>query len=577
MPWSDPKSWPNGQVPRSGTEVIVSGRTILLDADVEVAGVAIASDGGLVFDPGRSVTMTSTKNVIVQGLFQQCPASPDVHHTIRFAGIDESKVVGGGIVPLATDVGLWFVGDAQVHVCGSMKAPWLRAAGDVPEGDATFELETAPVGWQLGDDIVICPTEHPSVGEASWSGFDTGKVKSITGTTLVLDTPTSRPHPKVNNTWTAEVLNLTRNVHVEGEQGKRAHIFAHCNAPITFEYVEGRYLGVPRFAAGSVSNNGRYGLHLHHMGDAARGSKCRGNVMRECENHAFVPHHSHGVDMEGSIAYDTAEDAFWWDASGTGAANKDQPQVFDPTHDCSWRFTVAAKTRGESEPDYAGHILGVGQGNDVSGSVAVGVQAKKLSAGALWPAVRSKADPLPNMGIWKFQDYIAHNNRIYGLRVWQNDDDVHPVGPGVVCYHNGLEGIRHGAYANRYHYKGVYCYGNGGEAAVEANALSKKQPGGQMIYEDMVLDGAGVQRHAWRTGHHNPEVPPNAPVIVRNCIMRNFTGPRILIEPENQPDVIEFIKVEPPLTEADFEIKARIKGTLIKVTNKTGAPFEIRL
>ncbi len=578
LPWSDPKSWPNNQVPAPNSPVVISGRTIVLDTNVSVAGLTVEPSGGLVFDPNRSVTLTSTHNVITSGLWRSRPASPSIHHRLKFMGILESKFVGGGLNPVASDVGFWVMGPARLDVSGSVKTPWLRAAGSIAAGTDTITLESAPAGWQVGDDIVICPTEAPTVGTPFYTGFDTGKVKSISGTTLVIDTLTARAHPKVNNLWSAEVLNLTRNVHVEGEVGKRSHIFIRGERPFTFEYVEGRYLGVPRFSVGTVSNNGRYGIHIHHMEDASRGSMNRGCVMRDGENHAYAPHLSHGIDQSYCIAYNTAEEAFWWDPSGGGASSgPDDPQPFDPTHDCSWRFTVAARTRGETEPDHAGHSLGVGKGNDVSGAVAVGMQAGKLSAGALWPAVRSKADPLPNMGIWKFENYIAHNNRAYGLRVWQNDDDVHPVGPGVACYHNGLEGVRHGAYANRYHYRGVVCYGNGGLAALESNALSKRQPGGQMIFEDLVLDGAGRQAHAFRTGHHNPDVPPNAPVVVRNCIMRNCTGPRILIEPENQPDVITFQNIEPPLTKADIKIAASIKGTIIRVENKTGAPFEVRV
>ena len=63
---------------------------------------------------------------------------------------------------------------------------------------------------------------------------------------------------------------------------------------------------------------GRYALHLHMMGEGARGTIVRGVALVDSRGKGFVPHASHGVTMIDNVAVNSWVEAFWWDrADGT--------------------------------------------------------------------------------------------------------------------------------------------------------------------------------------------------------------------------------------------------------------------
>ena len=47
---------------------------------------------------------------------------------------------------------------------------------------------------------------------------------------------------KIDHTFTAEVLNLSRNVRIEGTQGGRTHILIHSMQPQTIRYASMRWV-----------------------------------------------------------------------------------------------------------------------------------------------------------------------------------------------------------------------------------------------------------------------------------------------------------------------------------------------
>ena len=166
--WSDPAVWSSGEAPGANDIVTVrGGHTVTLDvATAAAAGLTIEPNGALVFSPDLGVTLETTRNVVVEGRLVMRPATAAVVHLLRFVGIDESKFVGGGMAVRDSDVGLWVVGAGVVDAVGAPKAGWTRVAAPVPAGTTSITLEQPPVGWAVGDEIVIAPTEAPSVGNA---------------------------------------------------------------------------------------------------------------------------------------------------------------------------------------------------------------------------------------------------------------------------------------------------------------------------------------------------------------------------------------------------------------------------
>ena len=73
-------------------------------------GYTIKAGQVVELDPDRSTTVEAAGNIIVYGTLRMRPRTGDVTHTLRFVRVKESAFVGGGMVPLSSDVGLWIIG-----------------------------------------------------------------------------------------------------------------------------------------------------------------------------------------------------------------------------------------------------------------------------------------------------------------------------------------------------------------------------------------------------------------------------------------------------------------------------------
>jgi hypothetical protein len=503
--WGDPSTW-GGRLPRKSDLVIISHR-VVLDRRVRVAGVIIRPGGHLLFHPKRRATLASTGNVVVLGRLTMQTKRPGSVHRLVFKGIRESRFKGGGHHLVPSDVGLWVMERGRLRLEGAPKLAWTRAVGPIESGMSSIELQDDPVGWAVGDTLAITPTVSPSKG--SHVAYDEATITSIAGRTIALSTPVSVPHPSVElrqgTVATAEVLNLTRTVRIEGTPRGRPHILIHSRKPQRITNVQIQHVG-PRKKKGqdTMPVPGRYGLHFHHCRDGSRGSVVQGVVVRDAGNHAFVPHRSHGVSFVDCISHNTVEDAYWWDDG-------------DITNDTLWENCVASLVKVGSEP-YArsGFLLGAGTGNVCRRCVAVGVESPSTGSGFQWP---SKANQKPN--VWVFEDCLAHNNVANGIFVWQNDPHHHLVSR-FVAYYNGSFGVLHGAYSNRYEYVDLLLYGNL-DGAIELRANTPNEGDhpyqGPIILRRVYADGAGLASWGVQSTDHN--APPGQSTLLEDC---TFTG-----------------------------------------------------
>jgi len=472
--WSDPATW-GGQVPGHRDVARVRGR-VVLDTDARVAGVRIEPGGALVFQPHASRTLRTTGNVVVYGKLVMKPAGPAVVHRIVFLGVDEERFVGGGHDVLKTDVGLWVMHHARIDLSGAPKRAWARAATSLSEGATTISLDSAPEGWLAGDEVAIAPTAPP--GETHHRDFHVARVASISGNSVTLDAPLAHDHPIATSadgrSFAPEVLNLTRNVRIEGTRKGRAHVFIHAHLPQSIRYASVRYAG-PRRRRGEFSKSvlGRYGIHFHHSYDGSRTSVVEGTVVRDCGNHCFVPHTSHGIRFAQCIAFDALESPFWWDEG-------------DITNDTLWEDCISARVEADDQTvshDLTGFFLGRGPGNTARRCTAVGVGGRLTASGYQWP-------PEPANGVWTFQDCIAHNNAADGIFVWQRTGGVNKI-ERFTGYHNGKAGIEHGSFKNSFSYSDSLLLGNAA-AHVILHANSAVTDGAGLAFSSVMMDGGSV-------------------------------------------------------------------------------------
>lgn len=579
--WSDPTVWNTGKVPVDGDRAIISHEVTYDKNNSQVTGVHVRSGGALVFNPNAPAVLQTNANVLVEGTLRMKPAGPVIYHTLRFINVNEERFVGGGMDPIESDVGLWVMGSGQLDVAGSAKTAWTRLSSSAPAGTTKITLEVAPQNWQVGDELVIAPTQPND-----YKGFDGARVSSVSGNTVTLDRPIGTSHPKVANRWGAEVMNLTRNVRIEGtgEGGSndpvkngRVHVFIRSTKPQSILYATFRYTG-PR--PNYVSKNrpvgaeqkwpspmdifGRYALHFHHSGDGSQGSTVEGTVIRDAGNHAYVPHTSHGITFRSTISYNTTHDAYWWDGPrlkpGGNLSNWREYQLeAEITNKTLIENAIAAKVRsGSNIARLSGFELGKGSGNVVRNSVAVGVQESQESNGFEWPEAHE--------GLWGFTGNVAHNNAKNGILSWQNTDRPHAI-RNFTAYHNE-NGIRHGAYTNNYTYSGGVLYGNS-RTGILLDAVA--QTDGKILFENYVVDGGGVGASGIETTSHRAS--RNSPTVISNFTFQGgFTGKAAVYFKtggENW-DRIDFIN--PVFVSGNQFYRERlVEGSVIRVQNGTAA------
>ena len=499
--WSDAATW-GGRVPAAtDAPVIAVGNTVLAEVNASVAGMQVA--GTLIVDPSRSVTIQSTKNILVTGLLQMQAPKPTIIQAIHFTGINENNFAGGGMDMINSDIGLWVMQSGRLQLQGKEKTSWTNATGAIVAGATTITVKDA-TGWQVGDELVITPTAMEA------RNVDVRTITAIKGNTIFLNTATTA-HPLINNQWTAEVGNLTRNVRIEGMATGHSHIFIRSTVPQHIQHVAFRYLGPRKDQGGTAVKEqvqGRYGLHFHHCNDGSDGSIVEGCVMRDIDNHAYVPHVSHGIAMVHNIAYNCMDAPFWWDLP-------------DATHRTTWTHNLVVSpkffqgalsldTKGAPTFGTHGFVLSMGDDNRCDSNVVAGQQGlETVTAAYDW-------EEMPIESAWIFKGNIVHNSDC-GIRSWQNNGKNHVLEQTTV--YNCKLGVNHGAYVNNYTYLGGSIY----NSVFEDHAAGGEN--GVRI-ENMILDGAGQVPYPFIM----VEGPAKGtrPVLLRNCTIKGGAKGAIL-------------------------------------------------
>jgi hypothetical protein len=487
--------------PGSGNVVI--DKPVVLDMDATVTGLTVTASGRLTFDNTKNVQLQSSGNIVIAGkLVSDLTGRPDLTHQITMIGVDESKFVGGGLDPLPSDVGVWVVDGGVLDLQGWQRSGWHRSKLDLAAGTNSVVLDADPVGWRVGDELVLTPTALPT--DDDWLTYDSATIKTISGRTITFTKPLTVAHPRVDCgrdvALGAEVMNMTRNVVIEGTAGHRSHVFIRSTRPQRLRSVGFQYLGPLKSTGDTVL--GRYACHFHHCMDDSRGSLVESCVGRKIGSHVYVPHMSNGVTFRDCISHDTQTTPYWWDDGETTAA-----AVYDH---CVASLTVSGNADFKYSNAGFAHQFGPALSNVTHDCVAVGVQGRD-SAGFFWNA--------NSEGIWKWNDNVAHNCETYGIRTWQNNHQPHSVIRGIL-YRNGM-GIKHGAYGNNYHYIDCQVVGNM-EGQVNVQAISgDPQPTGQ-LWQGLYIDAQGRS-----TCIDVPDAtvgPARGPILIKDCDLRNAAG-----------------------------------------------------
>lgn len=417
--------------------------------------------------------VTSAGNVVVQGALVMHEPDPARTMRLTFVDVDEAAFVGGDTHEVVdTDVGLWVVEEGVLDVQGAAKSSWTRLTEPASRGARQIVVEDA-TGWRVGDSLAITPTVGRSV-DGYHEQSDRVVVTAVNGNRIGLDAALAHEHPTVDGRWNAEVINLTRSVVIEGTPDHKAHVvFLHQGMHASRSYRAGtiRHLELAHLGPNQPNDRdepssvvGRYALHWHHGAHTTDGVVVDGVVAHDCGAHAFVPHSSDGITFRNCASHATRGDAYWWDPGD--ASNY---VIYDRC--IASDVSVDGQDRYSTNGFFAAHSTKA-LSCVIRNCVAVGVHGPD-SAGFFW-------DNGP-IGVWAFEDCLAHNIEHNGIRVWQNSSPVHPVDRFTA--YGCSTGISHGAYSNAFQYHGATIHDCG--TGIDVSAVSADEGGG-LEFHDVV-------------------------------------------------------------------------------------------
>lgn len=457
---------------------IEKGQTYNLTSNLNLNEVLYV-DGILHLDNKSSATLTTTKNIIVTGkITGDLRNSPDIIKRIIFDKVDMTRFVGGGMEPVDSDVGLWFMGPGVAEIYGYEKTEYTTAKGSIPAGAKSFPVNEMK-NWKIGDKVTIWSGDvKPTLGCRSYDRnskkyldsyvecLERKTIVGFSGDQILLDSALRFKHEvfvgEGNNLTGGRlfypyVVNETRNVKFEGTDGKRSHIFAcshshnkdgsmtHNDQKHVFSHVEISHMGVRKWqpgGAGAVKGiddivTGRYAMHFHHGGDGTTGSIVTGCAFHDNGGRCCVPHISNGISfIKNSITFNLG-DAMWWDFQ-------------DMSHKSLWHQNMLAGILWDGvQQGGTAMLLGIGDNNTATDNIFMYANQGDVDGSG---AIQWTTD---NEGVWKTRGniFFCCHNADWN---WQNSGRAHDIEDQIAVNCNFA--LTHGAYGNLYRYVKMECY-----------------------------------------------------------------------------------------------------------------------
>ena len=276
--WDSPSTWTAGQVPGTGTRVIIDGNVQIADDSAVARSIGVYPDGLLSFATNADTQLRTADLVVFQGgtLEIGTNAAPIatgsraevVFRDVAFDSSDQEQHLRGLLSLSGT-----------VSIAGhEISESFIRTSSEPQAGTSTISLQqsASTAGWQVGDVIVI-PTSRqcPVASETCTSQTEDRTITAISsdGQTLTLDQPLTFDHPGARSVtgsldYTPHVINTSRNVILRSENpnGIRGHMLFNGRSDVDMRYAEVRSFGRTNIEdLGSNNQKGRYPVHAHHL------------------------------------------------------------------------------------------------------------------------------------------------------------------------------------------------------------------------------------------------------------------------------------------------------------------------
>jgi hypothetical protein len=306
--WSDPASWPDGKVPRTGDAVTIGrDKNILLD----VAPPALRSltlNGKLSFSNALDLEL-KTEWIYVSG--GELDIGSEANPYTRKATITLTDNVPNEDINTMGDRGIMMLG-GTLSLHGDRTNAWTKLARTAKAGSATITVLNA-AGWRKGDQIVLASTDFdPHQAEER-------TVTAISGNALTLDKPLQYMHfgeITFGVDERGEVGLLTRNIKIQASDDAAksyfgGHIMAMAGSKMFISSVELSRMGQNMHLA-------RYPIHWHILGEG-QGQYVQNSSIHDTYSRCVTVHGTNNLRIQNNVTFNTVGHCYFLeDAVETG-------------------------------------------------------------------------------------------------------------------------------------------------------------------------------------------------------------------------------------------------------------------
>ncbi len=297
--WSDPATWPGGQLPRAGDQVTIeSGKDVVLDVNSPpLHGLTIK--GKLSFSDKADVELTTEWVMLFGELEAGTEAQPHTHKaTITLTDdVHNEEMAGMG------DRGIMILG-GTLNLHGDRTNSWTKLAKTAEKGSTSIQVLDAK-GWRVGDQIVLASTDFDA------HQAERRTLSGINGNTLSFDTKLEYMHfgrITYGVDERGEVGMLTRNILIQASPDADKTLFGgHVMAMVTSKmYVS----GVEFNRMGQNMHLARYPIHWHLVGDA-QGQYIQNSSIHDTYSRCVTVHGTNDVRIENNVTYNNIGHCFF--------------------------------------------------------------------------------------------------------------------------------------------------------------------------------------------------------------------------------------------------------------------------
>jgi cell migration-inducing and hyaluronan-binding protein len=306
--WSDPATWPSGQVPAVGDSVVIpAGTSVRLDLSPPALH-SLTIHGDLVLGD-NDISLTTGWIVVTGTLVAGSPASPYTHRAL----ITLTGTPGDADILSMGNKMIGVLGRLELH--GEARRGWTHLTQTASAGATTLHLEQSP-GWRAGDRIVLASSDY-NQGQA-----EEAIIASASGTTVTLSQGLRHEHfgqiltvSGVAVDERAEVGLLSRNITIQGDTGATPGYGGHI---IVMGGATAHVEGVELYHMGQRAKLARYPMHWHMAGDVT-GQYFRNSSVWRTFSRCVTVHGSDNATVKDNVCYDHAGHGYFLeDGAETG-------------------------------------------------------------------------------------------------------------------------------------------------------------------------------------------------------------------------------------------------------------------